>query len=101
MVDNKLTPEMVSPKNLFTILQEEIRDHPRLSLPEELTKESIYKYYKMVKFTVTMEQKLMLGVLQIPLVEKNKQFRLFKIYNYLFHYLKLICKSNMTSPITT
>ena len=35
----------------------------------------------MVKFEVTMEQKLMLGVLQIPLVEKSKQFRLFKIYN--------------------
>ena len=84
MIDNKLTPEMISPKNLFRILQEvkeEIQDHPRLSLPEELTNESIYKYYEMVKFEVTMEHKLMLGVLQIPLVEKNKQFRLFKIYN--------------------
>ena len=84
MVDNKLTPQMISPKNLSTILQEvknEIRDHPRLSLPEELTNESIYKFYKMVKFKVTMEQKLMLGVLQVPLIEKNKQFRLFKIYN--------------------
>ena len=85
MVDNKLTLEMISPKNLFMILQEvkgEIWDHPRLSLPEELTHESIYKYYKMVKFEVTMEQKLMLGILQIPLVEKNKQFRLFKIYYF-------------------
>ena len=75
---------MISPKNLFTILQEvknEIRDHPRLSLQEELTNESIYKFYKMVKFEVTMEQKLMLGVLQVPLIEKNKQFRLFQIYN--------------------
>ena len=35
----------------------------------------------MVKFEVTMEQKLMLGVLQVPLIEKNKQFKLFKIYN--------------------
>ena len=35
----------------------------------------------MVKFKVTMEQKLMLGVLQVPLIEKNKQFKLFKIYN--------------------
>ena len=61
MVDNKLTLEMISPKNLFTILQEvknEIRDHPKLSLLEELTSESIYKFYKMVKFKVTMEQKL-------------------------------------------
>ena len=31
MVDNKLTPEMISPKNLYDILQDvqnEIRDHP-------------------------------------------------------------------------
>ena len=84
MVDNKLTPEMISPKNLFTILQEvknEIWDHLRLSLLEELTNESIYKFYKMVKLKVTMEQKLMLVVLQVPLIKKNKKFRLFKIYN--------------------
>ena len=85
MVDNKLTPEMISPKNLYTILlqevQNEIQDHPWLSLPEELTYDTIYKFYKMVKFEVTMEQKLMLGVLQLPLIEKNKQFKLFKIYN--------------------
>ena len=84
MVDNKLSPEMISPKNLFTILQEvkeDIWDHPRLFLPEELAEELVYRYYKMVKFEVTMEQKLMLGVLQVPLVEKNKQFTLFKIYN--------------------
>ena len=84
MVDNKLTPEMISPKNLYDILQDvqnEIRDHPRLSLPEELSQNTIYKFYKIVRFEVTMEQKLMLGVLQVPLIEKNKQFQLFKIYN--------------------
>ena len=84
MVDNKLTPEMISPKNLYNILQDvqkEIRDHPRLSLPEELSHNTIYKFYKVVRFEVTMEQKLMLGVLQVPLIEKNKQFQLFKIYN--------------------
>ena len=86
MVNNKLSPEMISPKNLLVILQQvkdDIWDHPRLSLPEDLTERSIYNYYRMVKFEVTMEQKLMLGVLQIPLVEKSKQFRLFKIYNLL------------------
>ena len=35
----------------------------------------------MVRFEVNMEQKLMLGVLQVPLIEMNKQFQLFKIYN--------------------
>ena len=84
MVDNKLTPEMISPKNLYDILQNvqnEIRDHPRLSLPEELSQDTIYKFYKTLRFEVTMEQKLMLGVLQVPLIEKNEQFQLFKIYN--------------------
>ena len=63
MVDNKLTPEMISPTHLLTILQEvkdEIREHPRLSLPEELTDTSIYKYYKLMKFQITMEQEMML-----------------------------------------
>ena len=84
MVDNKLTPEMISPKNLYDILQDvqnEIRDHPQLSLLEELYQDTIYKFYKTLRFEVTMEQKLMLGVLQVPLIEKNKQFQLFKIYN--------------------
>ena len=84
MVDNKLTPEMISPTHLQTILQEvkdEIRDHPRLSLPEELTDTSIYKYYKLMKFQITMEQEMMLGILQVPLIETNKEFRLYKIYN--------------------
>ena len=52
-----------------------------MSLLEELSQDTIYKFYKMVRFEVTMEQKLMLGVLQVPLIEKNKQFQLFKIYN--------------------
>ena len=69
---------------MYTILQDvqnEIRDHPQLSLPEELSHNTIYKFYKVVRFEVTVEQKLMLGVLQVPLIEKNKQFQLFKIYN--------------------
>ena len=84
MVDSKLTPEMISPVHLLTILKEvkeDIRDHPRLSLPEELTELSIYKYYKIIKFEVTMEQEIMLGILQVPLIESNKEFRLYKIYN--------------------
>ena len=77
MVDNKLTPEMISPTHLLTILQEvkdKIRDHLRLSLPEELTDTSIYKYYKLMKFQITMEQEMMLGILQAPLIETNKEF---------------------------
>ena len=45
MVDNKLTLEMISPKNLYAILQDvqnEIRDHPWLSLREELSHNTIY-----------------------------------------------------------
>ena len=41
----------------------------------------IFKYYKMIRFDVTMKHHLMLGVLQIPLVERNKRFRLYQIYN--------------------
>ena len=77
MVDSKLTPEMISPVHLLTILKEvkeDIRDHPRLSLPEELTELSIYKYYKIIKFEVKMEQEIMLGILQVPLIESNKEF---------------------------
>ena len=52
-----------------------------MSLLEELSQDTIFKFYKTLRFEVTMEQKLMLGVLQVPLIEKNKQFQLFKIYN--------------------
>ena len=66
IVNNKLTPEMILPAQLLKILQEvkeDIRDHPKLSLPEELTSILIYKYYKIMKFEVTMEQDIMLGIL--------------------------------------
>ena len=75
---------MISPVHLLTFLKEvkdDICDHPRLSLLEELTELSIYKYYKIIKFEVTMEQEIMLGILQVPLIESNKEFRLYKIYN--------------------
>ena len=84
LVDSKLTPDMIPPTQLMTILnevKEDIRGHPRLVLPEEPTDLSVYKYYKMIKFQVTMEQELMLGVMQIPLVDINAEFRLYKIYN--------------------
>ena len=84
MVNNKLSPEMIPPAQLLTILmevKEDIRDHPKLSLPEEISRDSVYKYYKIMKLEVTMERELMLGVLQIPLVETNKRFRLYKLYN--------------------
>ena len=84
MVDNKLSPEMIPPAQLLTILievKDDIRNHPKLSLPEELTSNSIYKYYKIMKLEVTMEHELMLGVLQIPMVETNKRFCLYKLYN--------------------
>ena len=84
MANNKLSPEMIPPAQLLTILAEiknDIRDHPRLSLPEEPTSDTIYKYYKIIKFEVAMENELMLGVLQIPLIETNKKFRLYKLYN--------------------
>ena len=84
LVDNKLTPEMIPPTQLMTILnevKEDIWGHPRLVLPEEPTSLSVYRYYKMIKFQVTMEQELMLGVMQIPLVDINAEFRLYKIYN--------------------
>ena len=61
MVDNKLTPEMILPKNLYDILQDvqnEIRDHPQLSLLEELSHNTIYKFYKVVRYEVTMEENL-------------------------------------------
>ena len=54
---------------------------PKLSLPKEPTSDTIYKYYKIIKFEVAMENELMLGVLQIPLIETNKKFRLYKLYN--------------------
>ena len=84
MVTNKLTPEMIPPSQLLEILKEvkeDIRDHPKLSLPEDLTEVLIYKYYKIIKFEVTIENDFMLGVLQTPLIETNKRFRLYKLYN--------------------
>ena len=37
----------------------------------------------------------MLGVLQVPLIDKDKKFQLLKIYNLPSPYLKLILKFNM------
>ena len=84
MVNSKLTPEMISPTQLSDILQEvqeEIRDHPCLSLPKDLMGTSIYRYYKLIKFQITMEQAMMLGILQVPLIEASKEFTFYKIYN--------------------
>ena len=48
-----LTPRMITPRDLINLLQmvqEEIRSHPKLKLPIQVTNQTIYKYYRILKF---------------------------------------------------
>ena len=73
LVSKKLTPEIVTAASLLQILQQveqSIRDHPKLTLPTaELNSQTVYQYYKLVRFEITVMKQYVMGVLEVPLVD--------------------------------
>ena len=81
---HKLIPEMLTPYDLLALLKtvvKDLRSHPKLKLPVELTKDEIYQYYQIMLASAVMYNEMLLGVLHVPLVDKSKTFQVFKIHN--------------------
>ena len=84
MVSKKLTPEIITANALLRILQDvghSILDHPKLSLPIELSSKTVYQYYSLTRFEITIMRQYVIGVLEIPLVDRNRRFTLLQLHN--------------------
>ena len=74
LVSKKLTLEIITANALLQILQDvehSILDHPKLSLPIELSSKTVYQYYSLTRFEITVMRQYVMGVLEIPLVDQN------------------------------
>ena len=85
LVSKKLTLEIVTAASLLQILQQveqSIRDYSKLSLPTaELNSQTVYQYYKLVRFEITVMKQYVIGVLEVPLVDRTHRFTLLQIHN--------------------
>ena len=72
LVSKKLMPEIITANALLWILQDvehSILDHPKLSLPVELSSKMVYQYYSLTRFEITVMRQYVMGVFEIPLVD--------------------------------
>ena len=84
LVSKKLMPEIVAANALLQILQDvehSILDHPKLSLPIELSSKTVYQYYSLMQFEITIMRQYVMGVFEIPLVNWNQRFTLLQLHN--------------------
>ena len=74
LVNKRLTPEIVTTSQLLQILQKvkvDITNHPKLRLPVELNENDVYHYYSLSKFEIVAMKQYVMGVMEIPLIDKQ------------------------------
>lgn len=85
----RVAPNVVSPTKLMFIL-EEIKSKlpPSLSLPFE-TRKNIWAYYKTLRCTTKMNNNKIYIMLELPLINKNKMFTIYRLYNLPLPYTNM------------
>ena len=83
MATHKLNPLIVNPTQLKIVLkgiQQKLKSHPRLSLPQD-PETNIWDYYSISRITPVVENGYMIVILTIPLSDASLDMRLYKIHN--------------------
>ena len=85
----RIAPNVISPVRLAFILNEvKNKLPPSLTLPYE-TNKNIWNYYKTVRATTSMNNNKIYIMLDLPLINKNKLFTLYKVFNLPLPYTKI------------
>ena len=83
LASQEVTATLISPVDLRDILfsvKENIREHPRLGLPED-PKQSLWNYYSYLKLVPLVLDEYMVVVLQIPLADVSSSFHIYEAHN--------------------
>ena len=83
---NTLSPMIISPSDLRTLLAEVERDligHPKLGLPTSYDGKNIWTYYKILRIRSVVYQDTLFVIIPVPLIDKLQQLIVYKIHNLL------------------
>ena len=81
---NTLSPMIISPSDLRTLLAEVERDligHPKLGLPTSYDGKNIWTYYKILRIRSVVYQDTLFVIIPVPLIDKLQWLTVYKIHN--------------------
>ena len=84
MTTQRASPTVIPPialRDLLRRVRAKMRPNPRLRLPYHPDTEGIWKYYKVIKFTPKVIDKLLVILLIIPILDSTLELNIYRIHN--------------------
>ena len=68
-------------RDLLRRVRAKMKPNPRLRLPYDPDTEDIWKYYKVIKITPVVIDKLLVILLTIPILDSTLELNIYRIHN--------------------
>ena len=84
MTTQRASPAVIPPialRDLLRRVRAKMKPNPRLSLPYDPDTEDIWKYYKVIKITPVVINKLLVILLTIPIIDSTLELNIYRINN--------------------
>ena len=84
MTTQRASPAIIPPialRDLLRRVRAKMKPNPRLRLPYDPDTEDIWKYYKVIKITPVVIDKLSVILLTIPIIDSTLELNIYRIHN--------------------
>ena len=84
MTTKRASPAIIPPialRDLLRRVRAKMRSNPRLRLPYDPDMEGIWKYYKVIKITPIVIDKLLVILLTIPIIDSTLELNIYHVHN--------------------
>ena len=84
MSNHKATSAVISPvalRRLLLRIEDCMRANPRLRLPYDPRAEEIWKYYSVIKVTPIVMDKMLVILMNIPVLDKTLELNIYQVHN--------------------
>ena len=84
MTTQRASPAIIPPialRDLLRRVRAKMRPNPRLRLPYDPDTKGIWKYYKVIKITPVVIDKLLVILLTIPIIDSTLELNIYRVHN--------------------
>ena len=84
MTTQRASPAVIPPialRDLLRTVRAKMGPNPRLRLPYDPDTEGIWKYYKVIKITPVVIDKLLVILLTIPIIDSTLELNIYRVHN--------------------
>ena len=84
MTTQRVSPAVIPPialRDLLRRIRAKMRPNPCLRLPYDLDTKGIWKYYKVIKITPVVIDKLLVILLTIPIIDSTSELNIYHVHN--------------------